>query len=135
MDQERKLAIIVLINAMENPWQYASQIRNIILKGEKEKKFKPMAVDPAEYAGTYNGQPYTAEKQVLSWYGHLAVIDLPSDNPLEEMVLLQHVSGDVFRRIRRDDALGEEIRFDRDDKTGKVTRMWRHSNYAVKVEK
>ena len=134
MDQERKLAIIVLINAMENPWKYASQIRNIILKGEKEKKFKSMAVDPAEYAGTYNGQPYNAEKQVLSWYGHLAIIDLPSDNPLEEMVLLQHVSGDVFRRIRRDDALGEEIRFDRDDKTGKVTRMWRHSNYAVKLQ-
>ncbi|HEU5146280.1 MAG TPA: serine hydrolase domain-containing protein [Chryseosolibacter sp.] len=134
MDQEKKLGIIVLMNAMENPWKYANQIRNILLKGEKEKKFKPMAVDPAEYVGMYSGQPYNAEKQVLSWYGHLAVIDLPTDNPLEEMLLLQHVSGDVFRRIRRDDALGEEIRFDRDDKTGKVTRMWRHSNYAVKLK-
>lgn len=134
MDQERKLAIIVLINAMENPWKYANQIRNILLKAEKEKKHKPMTVDPSEYIGRYNGQPYSAEKQVLSWYGHLAVIDLPSDNPLEEMVLVQHVSGDVFRRIRRDDALGEEIRFERDEKTGKVTRMWRHSNYAVRLK-
>lgn len=135
MDQESKLAIIVLINAMENPWKYASQIRNILLKGEKEKKFKPMAMDPAQYVGTYNGQPYSSEKQVLRWYGHLAVVDFPSDNPLEDMILLQHVSGDVFRRIRRDDALGEEIRFDRDEKTGKITRMWRHSNYSVRVER
>ena len=91
-------------------------------------------MDPEQYVGTYNSQPYNSEKKVLSWYGNLAILELPSDNPLEDMILLQHVSGDVFRRIRRDDALAEEIRFDRDEKTGKVSRMWRHSNYSVKMK-
>ena len=134
MDPEEKLAVIILINASENPWKYANHLRSILLKGEQEKKLRPARMDPEQYVGTYNSQPYNSEKKVLSWYGNLAILELPSDNPLEDMILLQHVSGDVFRRIRRDDALAEEIRFDRDEKTGKVSRMWRHSNYSVKMK-
>jgi hypothetical protein len=50
------------------------------------------------------------------------------------MTLLQHVQGDVFRRIRRDETLGDEFVFERDATTGKVTRMWEHSNYSVKLK-
>lgn len=134
MDAKEKLAFIVLINAMENPWKYASQIRNIILKGAKEKKQASAGIDLEQYTGLYNAQPWGSEKKVITWYGHLAIIDLPSENPLEEMTLLQHISGDIFRRIRRDQELGEEIRFERDEKTGKVTRMWANSNYSARVK-
>lgn len=133
MDPEQKLAFIVLINAMENPWKYASQMRTILQKGWKEKK-STTAIDIEQYTGLYNAQPWGSEKKLLSWYGHLAILDLPSENPLEDMTLLQHISGDVFRRIRRDDELGEEIRFERDEKTGKITRLWEHSNYLVKLK-
>ncbi len=134
MDPKEKLAFIVLINTMENPWKYASQMRNILLKGESEKASHASSRNLEEYTGLYNAQPWGSEKKVLTWYGHLAVVDLPSDNPLEDMTLLQHVSGDVFRRIRRDDDLGEEIRFERDENSGKVTKMWGHSNYLVKMK-
>ena len=134
MDPKEKLAFIVLINTMENPWKYASQMRNILLKGESEKGSPVSSRSLEEYTGLYNAQPWGSEKKVLTWYGHLAVVDLPSDNPLEDMTLLQHVSGDVFRRIRRDDDLGEEIRFERDENSGKVTKMWGHSNYLVKMK-
>jgi CubicO group peptidase (beta-lactamase class C family) len=134
MDPEEKLAFIVMINAMENPWKYASQIRSILLKAAKETKHTTSTTDLEQYTGTYNAQPWGSEKKVLPWYGNLAILDLPSDNPLEDMTLLHHVSGDVFRRIRRTDDLGEEIRFERDEKTGKVTRMWGHSNYSIKLK-
>lgn len=134
LDPKEKLAFVVLINAMENPWKYAVQMRNILLKGRKDKKHDPAGIDLEQYKGLYNAQPWGSEKKVLSWYGNLAIVDLPSENPLEDMTLLQHISGDVFRRIRRDQELGEEIRFERDEKTGKVTRMWEHSNYAVKLK-
>ncbi|MEX2231143.1 MAG: serine hydrolase domain-containing protein [Cyclobacteriaceae bacterium] len=134
MDPKEKLAFIVLINTMENPWQYASQIRNILQKGEKEKKSGGSDIDLEEYIGLYNAQPLGSEKKVLSWYGNLAVLELPSQNPLEDMTLLQHVGGDVFRRIRRDESLGEEFFFERDKKTGKITKMWQHSNYSVKLK-
>jgi CubicO group peptidase (beta-lactamase class C family) len=134
MDPKEKLGIVVLINAMENPGLYATQIRNILLKGEQEKKSYPVGVDLAEYAGLYNAQPWGSEKKVISWYGNLAVLDLPSNNPLEDMTLLQHVEGDIFRRIRRDESLGAEVRFERDKETGKISRMWEHSNYSIKLK-
>lgn len=134
MDPEDKLAVVVLINAMENPWKYANQIRNIVLKGAKGKTLQNTSIDLSQYTGLYNAQPWGSEKKVLNWYGCLAIVDLPSENPLEDMILLHHVSGDVFRRIRRNEDLGEEIRFERDERTGKVTRMWDHSNYSVKLK-
>ena len=134
IDPKEELAFIVLTNSMDNPWPYASQMRNILLKGETEKKAESQGVDLKAYTGLYNGQPWGSEKKVLSWYGNLAVLDLPADRPLENMVLLQHVKGDVFRRIRRDEGLGDEITFERDPKTGKVTRMWEHSNYSLKLK-
>ena len=134
MDPKEKLGVIVLINAMENPWRYASEMRNILLKGEKERKKRTVDADLEQYTGLYNAQPWGSEKKVLTWYGHLAILGLPSNNPLEDMTLLQHVDGDTFRRIRRDEGLGEEVVFERDDKTGKVIKMWSHSNYLVKVK-
>lgn len=133
LDPKEKLAAIVLTNTMESPWVYASQIRNIFLKGEKEKKKSAGDLDFDAYTGTYDAQPWESEKKIISWYGNLAILDLPSDNPLEDMTLLQHVSGDTFRRVRRDDSLGDEVVFERDEKTGEVIKMWVHSNYARKV--
>jgi CubicO group peptidase (beta-lactamase class C family) len=134
LDPEEKLGFVVLINTMENPWLYANQIRNIVLKGAKEAKHKSNGINLDEYTGVYNAQPMGSEKKVLPWYGHLAILNLPSENPLEDMILLQHVSGDVFRRIRREDTLGEEVRFERDEKTGKITRMWKDGNYSMKLK-
>ncbi len=134
MEPEQKLAFIVLVNTMENPWKYASQMRNIFLKGMKEKKNAPSSIDLEQYTGIYSAQPWGSERKVMNWYGNLAIVDLPSENPLEDMTLLHHVSGDVFRRIRRHDDLGEEVRFERDEKTGKVTRAWSNSNYSLKLK-
>ncbi len=134
LDPEEKLGIIVMINAMENPWRYAQQIRQIVLKGLKEKSADPATVDLIPYTGLYNAQPWHGERRVVPWYGHLAVLDLPTASPLEDMDLLQHTDNDTFRRIRRDQTLGEEVRFERDPKTGKVIRMWTNSNYAARVK-
>lgn len=132
-DPKEKLAVIVLTNSNENPWKYASQMRNIFLRGEREKT-KNSEADLSQYTGLYNGKPYGSEKKVLNWYGELAILDLPTENPLESMILLKHIHGDVFRRIRRDEGLGEEIIFERDPSTGKVVRMWRHSNYSDRLD-
>lgn len=134
LDPAEKLAFIVLVNAMENPWRYASQMRSIILKGQGERVGRRDTVDLAPYLGTYDAQPFGSEKKVLSWYGNLAILDLPTNNPLEDMTLLEHISGDTFRRIRRDDGLGEEVVFERDEKTGEVIKMWSHSNFSRKLK-
>jgi CubicO group peptidase (beta-lactamase class C family) len=134
LDPQEKLGFIVLTNTMENPWMYAQHMRNILLKGEKEKNNPPAEIDLEEYTGLYNAQPFGSEKKVLTWYGHLAILDLPSANPLEDMTLLKHITGDIFQKIRRDEGLGEEFIFERDPKTGKVARMWANSNYSAKIK-
>jgi hypothetical protein len=93
-------------------------------KAKEEKS----AVDLEAYAGHYNAQPWWGEAAVLPWQGKLAVFGLPSENPAKGLTLLKHIEGDTFRRLRKDETLGEEVKFER-DKAGKVVRMWQHSNY------
>jgi hypothetical protein len=48
------------------------------------------------------------------------------------MIELEKTGEHIFRRVRSDDTLGEEIRFDIGP-DGRASRMWRHSNYDVRV--
>ena len=57
---------------------------------------------------------------------------LPSDEPMDNIVRLKHVEGNIFRRVRRDEALGEEILFEMED--GRAARFKRHSNYYERVK-
>jgi hypothetical protein len=61
------------------------------------------------------------------------MVVFPSETPAEDMVLLQHVKGDTFRRVRSDDTLGEEVVFEKDP-AGKVTHYRKHSNRFPKVK-
>lgn len=126
-----ELSIIVMMNAMENPGKYGNEIVKILKKAKGKKKEKD-APNLSSYVGTYNNQPWSSEAQVVEWYGKLAVLYLPASNPSEGMVLLEHEEGDTFRRVRSNDQPGEEVRFEK-NAAGKVTRMWRHSNSAKKL--
>lgn len=85
-------------------------------------------VDPAleRYVGRYTDW-LAGEAVVLPWKGSLAVLSLPTDDPVESLTELKYVEDGVFRRIRDDDSLGEKIFFE-SDPAGNVTSMWRHSN-------
>lgn len=133
LDTKNKMAYTVMINAGgESPEKFARQLRNIISKIPKDKTEKKAAVNLSSYAGSYSTQPWGSEEIVVPWYGDLAILGLPTDDPDEDMTLVQHVSGDTFRRIRDDKTLGEEIIFEKDN-TGKVVKMWQHSNYSIKL--
>ena len=72
------------------------------------------------------------EEQVIPWKGSLAVINLPTDNPLQALTKLKHMGGNTFRRIRDDDTLAEEITFEIGP-DGDVLRMKQHSNYSDRI--
>lgn len=135
IDPKEKMAYTVMINAGgESPELFAKEIREMFSKIPKDKAGKKSTVDLEPYTGTYSSQPWGSETMVTPWYGDLAVIGLPNQNPDESMSILQYVSGDTFRRVRKDKTLGEEIKFERDG-SGKVIRMWQHSNFSKKVSK
>ena len=85
------------------------------------------------YLGTYDEAPWWGESAVIVWKGELAVVSLPTDNPLGSMIRLKKTGEHTFRRVRDDDSLGEEIRFDIGP-DGRAHRMWRHGNVVPRVE-
>ena len=133
IDPSKKQAFIVMINAMGvSPSKYATGMRDILKKATDKAEQEKAAVDLEAYVGHYNAQPWGGETAILPWQGKLAVFGLPSENPAKSLTLLKHIEGDTFRRLRKDETLGEEVVFER-DKTGKVVRMWQHSNYENKI--
>ncbi len=133
IDPSKKQAFIVMINAQGvSPSKYATGMREILKKAEDRAKEEKTEVDLEAYAGLYDSQPWWGETAILPWQRKLAMFGLPSGNPAESLTLLKHIKGDTFRRVRKDETLGEEVVFER-DKTGKVFRMWHHSNYENKI--
>jgi CubicO group peptidase (beta-lactamase class C family) len=133
IDPSKKQAFVVMINAQGvSPSRYATGMREILKKAKDKDEKEKAAVDLEDYAGHYDAQPWWGENAVLPWQGKLAIFGLPSENPAESLTLLKHIKGDTFRRVRKDETLGEEVVFER-DKSGKVVRMWHHSNYENKI--
>lgn len=135
IDPHKKQAFIVMINAQGvSPNKYATGMRDILKKAKSAKKEEVKeGINLEDYAGSYNEQPWWGETAVIPWQGYLAVVGLPSENPGQSLALLKHIEGDTFRRVRKDDTLGEEVVFDRDE-LGRVIRMWQHSNYNTKIK-
>lgn len=135
IDAHKNLAFIVMINAQGvSPNKYATGMREILKKAASIKKEeKTKGVDLEDYSGSYDEQPWWGETAVIPWQGKLALVGLPSENPGQNLTLLKHIEGDTFRRIRKDETLGEEVVFERDE-SGKVIRMWQHSNYNNKIK-
>ncbi len=133
IDPSEKQAFIVMINSSGvSPSKYATGMREILKKAKDKDEEEKAAVDLEDYAGHYDSQPWWGETAILPWQGKLAMFGLPSENPGKNLTLLKHIEGDTFRRVRKDETLGEEVVFER-DKSGKVFRMWHHSNYENKI--
>ena len=84
----------------------------------------------SDYLGRY--ESFWGESAVIAWEDSLALLPLPSEDPRGALSKLRHVEGDVFRRVRDDGDLGEEVIFERDD-DGQVVRFRVHGNASEKV--
>lgn len=134
IDPKNKQAFVVMINAGgTSPNKYANGIRAILNKVKGGKKEAESKVNLQDYQGFYNLQPWWGELYVSSWEGKLVTLGLPSDDPTDDMTFYKHIEGDTFRRIRKDDTLGETLVFKR-DANGKVLHAERHhNNYMVRI--
>jgi CubicO group peptidase (beta-lactamase class C family) len=84
------------------------------------------------YLGTYDEAPWSQESAVIVWKGELAVVSLATDDPLGSMMKLKKTGEHTFRRVRDDDTLGEEVRFEIGS-DGRAVRMWQHGNFNPRV--
>ncbi len=134
---QEKFAAIFMTNAQGvSTRMYTEQAYDILAPVIAEVMASPEEVQKSDakllqYTGQYE-RPLGGETVVLIWKGELAMLSLPTQNPLDSLTKLKHVRDQIFRRIRDDEELGEEIVFEVGD-DGRVIRLWRNSNYVIKV--
>ncbi len=139
LQPDEKLAVVVLTNASGVDAEgWAGLVREIVapaLKAAAKEagKGKTPAPEMRKFAGTYSGAPWGGETFVLPWEDGLAMLSLPSKNPMKDLIKMKKTGENTFRRIRKDDTLGEEIVFALGP-DGKATRFTRHSNYSTRME-
>ena len=135
---DEKIATIVMVNTNgENPSQFSQRAYEVVapaIKAATKSPDEAKTLDPQlrKFIGAYDSFPWGGEAQVISWEGGLAMIGLPTTNPLESLTKLKHVEGNTFRRIRDDETLAEEVVFELGP-DGEVLRMKRHSNYSERI--
>jgi CubicO group peptidase (beta-lactamase class C family) len=134
-----KIATVFLSNAQgvaARRWtQRLYDIVEPAVRAAVKDKDKAKAPDPAlrRYAGTYSAQPWGGEVAVLPWEEGLALLDLPTMDPVKDLEKLKKVGENTFRLIRKDETLGEEVVFEIGP-DGKASRFTRHSNFSVRIK-
>ena len=95
---------------------------------------KAKAPDPSlsVYAGTYDAQPWAGEVLILPWEDGLAMLELPTMNPVKDLEKLKKTGEHRFRRVRKDGELGEEIVFVMGP-DGRPTRVTQNHNFLRRV--
>jgi len=133
-----KVATVVMVNAQGvNTGQWAQRLYDIVAPAVRDAVKDPgkgKAPDPAlrRYAGTYDVQPWAGEAVILPWEEGLAMVELPTMDPVKEMDKFRKTGEHRFRRVRKDDSLGEEIVFEMGP-DGRATRYTQHSNHYRRV--
>jgi len=135
---EEKVATVFMANANGvDSGKWAQRLYDIVgpaIRAAIKEPGKGKATDAElrKYAGTYSQAPWGGEVAVLPWEDGLAMLELPTMEPVKELVKLKKTGEHTFRRIRKDESLGEEIVFEMGS-DGRPTRFTHHSNYAPRV--
>jgi len=133
---EEKVSAVFLSNAHEAASEAFTQcLYDIVAPAIKDAVKNPSAAkkpDPKlnKYLGTYSS--WNGETAVLLWGDGLAVMELPTMNPVKSIVKLKKTGDHTFRRVRDDEELGEEIVFEIGP-DGRAARLKWDSNYFPRI--
>jgi CubicO group peptidase (beta-lactamase class C family) len=135
---EERVATVFMANAQGvESGQWAQRLYDIVGPAvraaiKEPGKGKTPDAELRRYAGTYSEAPWGGEVAVLPWEDGLGMLDLPTMEPVKELVKFKKTGEHTFRRIRKDESLGEEVVFEMGP-DGRPTRFKQHSNYRPRV--
>ena len=138
INPEDKIAAVVMANAIDvNPRALAQQVHDILkpaikeaLNGEEQAEAEDDSPDLTPYFGIYKS--IWQENVVFPWKGKLAMLYLPTDNPLEGIQLFEKVGEHTFKRILDNGKLHDTVVFEFDEE-GKVKWFSDYNYYSMKV--
>lgn len=136
LSPKEKIAVVVMFNAYDAPqWGTAMETYNIIARAIREpsrKKKEKKTAGWEKYIGYYTADRSWAEAEVLEWEGALSVMWLPVDRPIDSLIKLSHIEGNVFREVRNDSSLGKHYVFGSDSE-GNIVSMKFNNNILNKT--
>ncbi len=138
VEPEGKIATIFLSNAngtaSSNFTRRAHEIVGPAIRVAQDTTEQAEPTDPLlnMYTGTYDRSPWGGESAIVLWEGELAVLSMPTTDPIGGLTKLKKTGEHLFRRVRDDGSLAEEWRFDI-GADGKALRVWSHSNFRPRV--
>ena len=134
MQPQEKIATIVMANAQGvNTGQLAQKLYEIVAPALRAAaKDSAPAKQPdatlARYAGRYESG-FSGESNIIPWEDGLAMLSLPTSEPMRGLTKLKKVGEHTFRRVRRDDELGEQIVFQMGPDGSPARMIWNSNNY------
>jgi CubicO group peptidase (beta-lactamase class C family) len=129
LDPVSRYAVIALANRNATDVDgYAVRLFDILEAGGTPADTGTAAATPdfSAYVGSFDARPWSGEDLVFRWENSLAMVSLPTMDPLKDMVKLKHIDGDRFRTVRSDGEAGHEVRFRRDAE-GRVSHLEYHA--------
>ena len=137
---DERLATIVLANGQGvDTSRLAQRIYEIVAPAIKDATRAtadtpaPKPPDPSlsRYLGIY-ATGFSGEVAVLRWEDGLATLGLPSTDPVRGISKLRLTGEHTFRRVRKDEALGEELVFEMGP-DGRASQITWHNNHYRRV--
>jgi CubicO group peptidase (beta-lactamase class C family) len=132
---EEKMAVVVLFNASDGP-QFALafstyEIMSAALKAQGVERGE--SNEWSRFAGYYSEEQSWSDAEVVEWDEGLAVLWVPTLNPVNSMVKLRHVEGGTFRQIDAEGNLSKYYVFEIDADGN--SRMRFNNNILRKTER
>lgn len=132
---DEKLATIFMANAQGvNTGEFVQQMYDIVAPALKAAT-KPAPNEPgqpkedlARYTGTYESG-FGGEVAIIEWEDGLAALSLPTMEPVKGLTKLKKTGEHTFRRIRKDEALGETLVFEMGREGQAVRMIWNSNQY------
>ncbi|HYK42824.1 MAG TPA: serine hydrolase, partial [Thermoanaerobaculia bacterium] len=131
-------AVVFMTNAQGVPAsRWTKKILDIVTPALSEARKNPgkgKSPDPSlrRYTGTYDSQPWDGETAIVPWEEGLAMLSLPTSDPMEDLEKLKPAGEHRFRVVHKDDSLGEEVVFEM-GADGRATSFTRHSNISPRI--
>ena len=130
---DEKVAVVIMANAQGvDAGDFAKGAYEIIAPAikaalkETDAKTKKPAPDLSRYTGCYE-TGFAGEVAIIEWEDGLAAVPLPTMTPMQDLAKFKKVGEHSFRRVRKDEALGETIVFEM-GADGKASRISWHNN-------
>jgi CubicO group peptidase (beta-lactamase class C family) len=136
LDPVSRYAVVIMANRNAADVDgYAIRLFDILEAGGTPAEIRgdAPAMDFSRYAGSFDARPWGGEDLVFRWEDGLAMVGLPTMDPLKDLVKLRHVEGDRFRTVRSDGEAGHDVRFRRDAE-GRVSHLEYHGVIWPRLE-